>query len=116
MIWRLLILKVGMKRHNIVATIYDRKGRVLSRATNNYTKTHPLQAYFARLAGENERIYLHAEIAALLKAGTKTPHSIFIERRTKDGPHGAGKPACAAPCAICRLALEHFGVKKVTYT
>jgi len=98
------------KKHNVIATVRDKKGRIIGRATNNYKKTHPLQAHFAQLAAENDRIYLHAEIAALLKCGTKLPHSIYIERKNQDGP------ALAAPCRVCRLAIEHFGVKKISYT
>lgn len=98
------------KRHLLTATVFNKQGKVIGQATNNYTKSHPLQAHFAKLAGENHRIYLHAEIAALLKCGLKRPYEIYVSRQTKDGPGNA------APCPVCRLALEHFGVKKIGYT
>ena len=34
-------------KHTLVARCYDKKGRLLSEATNRYDKTHPIQAYFA---------------------------------------------------------------------
>lgn len=98
-------------RFKIQATCYDAKGRVLSKGRNQYNKTHPLQAHFAKLAGEPYKIYLHAEIAAILKAGGKKIHTIKVERYTSDG--------CAAnaqPCPICQLAIKAFGIKRIEYT
>lgn len=101
-----------MTKYTITATIRDKKGRSLATATNNYTKSHPIQAKFARNASQPSRIYLHAEIAALvkLKKGDR-PLSIHIERKTKDGTY-----ALAAPCPVCRAALTHWGIKKIFYT
>ena len=100
-----------MGRHLITATVRDKRGRVLSVATNQYGKSHPLQRHFAMLCGEDERVYLHAELSALLRCRDKIPYSIHVERYTKDG-----HPALAAPCPICRKALAAFGVKHITYT
>ena len=99
------------RKHHIKATVYDKRGKILSSATNSYVRTHPLQAHFAKLAGKPDAVYLHAEVAALLKCGTKKPHSIFIERYSLNG-----QPALAAPCRICMRALKHFGVKHISYT
>lgn len=101
-----------MTKYTITATIRDKKGRLLSAAVNNYTKSHPIQAKFARNAKQPSRIYLHAEIAALvkLKKGDR-PESIHIERKTKDGTY-----ALAAPCPVCRAALTHWGIKRIFYT
>jgi tRNA(Arg) A34 adenosine deaminase TadA len=101
---------VSKKQHVVKAVIYDKRGNVIGQAVNNYRKSHPIQAHFAQLAGEDHRIFLHAEIAALLKCGTRRPHRIFISRVTKEGPK------LAAPCPVCRLALEHWGVKRIEYT
>lgn len=100
-----------MGQHLITATVRDKRGRVLSVATNQYGKSHPLQRHFAQLCGEDERVYLHAELSALLRCRDKVPYSIHVERYTKDG-----QPALAAPCPICRKALAAFGVKHITYT
>lgn len=98
-------------KYSIRATCYDKKGNTISTAVNSYTKSHPLQAHFAELVGQPQRQYLHAEIAALLKAKTKKVSSIFVERYDSEG-----KPALAEPCKICYKALVAFGVKNIHYT
>lgn len=100
-----------MGRQTIKATVKDKRGRVLATATNNYAKSHPVQAYFAKLAGQNERQYLHAEILALLRCKDKKPYSIEVERYHKNG-----EPALAAPCPVCVKAIKAWGVQRVTYT
>ena len=101
-----------MGKHLIQATIYNKQGMVLTQAINNYGRSHPVQARFADVAGEPERIYLHAEIAALVKLrkGMK-PYKIFIQRIRKDGT-----TALAAPCPVCVAALKHWGISNVEYT
>lgn len=98
-------------KHQLIARVYDKRGTLISVATNSYTKSHPIQAHFAKLAGQEDRIYLHAEVAALLKCGTKKPHSIHIERRKKDGSLGN-----AQPCPICLKAIKHWGVTQVSFS
>jgi len=58
-----------------------------------------------------DKIYLHAEISAILRARDKPIHRIIIERY-----NAKGYPALAAPCPICRRALEIFGINIVEYT
>ena len=77
---------------------------------NSYTKTHPAQYRFAEAVGEPDRCYLHAEIDCLRKARYGL-WGIFIARIDKQG-----NPAPAAPCAVCRAAIEESGVSKVYYT
>ena len=59
------------QKYDLVAKCYDKKGNLLSEAMNSYKKTHPLQAYFAEKVGLPDKVFLHAEIAAILKAGKK---------------------------------------------
>lgn len=99
------------KRFEITATCYDKKGRIVSVGKNSYTRTHPMQAHFAKLANQEERQFLHAEVHALLKAGDKKVHKIKVERYTV-----AGEPVNAEPCSICKLAIKSWGVKYVEYT
>jgi tRNA(Arg) A34 adenosine deaminase TadA len=100
------------RRHVITASICDKSGKLLASAVNNYNKSHPIQALFAQKAGEPERIYLHAEIAALVQLRkTDVPYSINITRYKKDGTPGNAKP-----CAVCEAALKHWGIKEVNYT
>ena len=50
-----------------VGAVLLNKNKVVTSATNLETKSHPLQARFAERVGLHEKIYLHAEIAALVK-------------------------------------------------
>ena len=99
-------------KFKIKATITDKQGNVLSTAENNYSKSHPIQARFASFSGQPDRIFLHAEIAALIRLprGAKL-HKIFVSRFHKDG-----KPANAKPCLVCEAAIKHYGIKNVEYT
>lgn len=94
------------KKHIIKALIYNKKGRILSIGENCYLKTHPLQKKMAIAAGQPERIYLHAEIAALVKLKNwEKVFRIVITRFTADG-----KPANAKPCPCCMNLLNKLGV------
>ena len=99
------------KRFEIKATCFDKKGKVISVGYNSYSKTHPIQSHFARLAGLPEKTFLHAEVAALLKAKGKNIHKIKVERYDSEG-----NPVNAAPCPICRLAIKSWGVSYVEHT
>lgn len=99
-------------RQRLTATVYDKRGRVLSQANNSYIKTHPYQAKLAERHGRKEQIYLHAEIAALVKLrGVDKAHRIVVERYLKDGT-----PANAKPCPICEEAIRLAGIKIVEHT
>ncbi len=101
-------------KHDVVATVYDKRGKVLACCHNSYTKTHPIQAHYAKMAGGRfvEKIYLHAEIAAIIKAkGEGDAYKIKIERYSKDG-----SPRNAKPCPVCELAIKEAGISFVEYT
>lgn len=101
-----------MGKHTITATVYDKKGRSLTSAQNNYFRTHPIQAKFANKTHQPLRVFLHAEIAALVKLKKgQIPDSIYIERRKKDGT-----PGLAAPCPVCRAAIAYWKIDKISYT
>ena len=74
-----------MCQQHISAFVYDKRGRLLSTGQNSYVKTHPLQAKAAREVGEPHRIFLHAEVAALLKCDWGKAHRMFVARYGKDG-------------------------------
>lgn len=98
------------RRYEHKAYAYDKRGRLLAEASNSYTRTHPLQARLAASVGEPKAIYLHAEVAALLKARGKV-YRLVVERR-----NAHGDPLPSAPCEICRLAIRLAGVKIVEHT
>jgi tRNA(Arg) A34 adenosine deaminase TadA len=99
-------------RQNLTAIIYDKKGRVLSIGKNSYVKTHPLMAKYGEKVGEPNKLYLHAEIQAILKCkDLSKAHSIFVSRYNKHG-----HPALAAPCRLCQEAIKQSGIRKVLHT
>lgn len=101
-----------LARQAITATIYDRRGRQISMGRNRYTKSHPLQARLAKEAGLHEKIYLHAEIEALVKLRDwGRAYRIVVERYAKNG-----KPVLAKPCPICQIGLKLAGIEFVEHT
>ena len=100
------------KKYSLTATIYDKRGRVLSTGENSYSKTHPTQYHFAKQTGRPEAVYLHAEIAALVRLkDVDRAYKIVVERT---GANGEALPA--EPCPICKLAIEHAGIQVVEHT
>jgi len=99
------------KRHFILAKCYDKRGKLLGKGTNSYKKTHPLQKFFATFAGLPLKIYLHAEVAAILQCKNRKIHRISIERFDKHG-----QPVNAKPCLICQEAIKAFGIQVVEHT
>lgn len=97
-------------KHTVIATVLDKKGKVIAKAVNSYTKTHPIQAKYAKACGEPYKAYLHAEIAALVKAKGKG-FKLVVERYNR-----LGEPMLAAPCPICQMAIKEAKIKFVEYT
>jgi tRNA(Arg) A34 adenosine deaminase TadA len=95
----------------IVAFCYDAKGILLGTASNSYTKTHPIQAYFAEKVGHPHKIYLHAEIAAILRCKDKQIYTIKIYRYGQDG-----QLALANPCPICREGIKAYKIPHLFYS
>lgn len=97
---------------NITAIIYNRRGIPISIGKNSYVKSHTMQAKYAKIVGLSEKIFLHAEISAIVKCkDLSKAHSIFISRFSKDG-----SPLVAKPCKICCEAIKQAGIKIVRYT
>ena len=96
--------------HRVGCIITDRKGNIISSGFNNETKSHPMQLKFASLVGMPEKMFLHAEIHALVRCNG-TPHTIYVARITKGDNIGMAKP-----CPICELAIKESGATKVVYT
>ena len=93
-----------------VGALLLNKNKVVVAATNLETKSHPLQAKFAERVGLKEKIYLHAEIAALVKC-REDVDTIIVARVNPQG-----KLRMARPCPICELALKEAGITHVHYT
>lgn len=100
------------RRYTLVATCFDRKGKVIGTGTNEYNRSHPLMQEFALKAGESEeKIYRHAELNAVLASGRKEIDSILVQRF-----HLNGDMANAMPCPTCQKMLKAFGIRVVKYT
>lgn len=100
------------RRYELIATAFDRKGKVVGAGVNDYKKSHPLMRIYSERAGESDmKIYKHAELSAILSAGNKSVHSMLIQRFDNQG-----NPAMAMPCPTCQTMLKDFDVKYVEYT
>jgi len=101
-----------MSKHALTAILYDKKGRVLSVGQNNYVKSHPLMAKHAEEVGQPYKIYLHAEVHAILKCKDLTKvHRIFVARYGRQG-----ESLNAKPCPICMSAIREAGIKIIEHT
>lgn len=99
-------------KQNVIALAYNKRGHLLAVGRNSYVKTHPLQARYALKGGNPDRIYLHAEVAALIRASKRgTVHKLVIVRQSE-----AGNYLCAKPCSGCQAAISDFRVKHVEHT
>jgi tRNA(Arg) A34 adenosine deaminase TadA len=94
----------------LVGAVLLNKNRVVTTATNLERKSHPLQAKFAERVGLKEKIFLHAEIAALVKCREECD-TIIVAR-----VNNQNKLRNSRPCPICSLALKQAGVSKVYYS
>jgi deoxycytidylate deaminase len=99
-------------RRYVKATIYNKRGHVIAVGENSYSKTHPLQISLSQKHGNGEQIYLHAELAALvrLKDWSKA-YRIKVERYGKKG-----EPLIAKPCPICQAAIDQSGIQVIEHT
>lgn len=93
-----------------VGAVLLRKNKVIATAVNLEKKTHPLQAKFAQRVGLVEKIYLHAEVSALIKA-REDADTIVVAR-----VNNQNKLRNSCPCKVCALALEEAGVKNIYYS
>ena len=99
-------------KQTITAIIYDRKGRVLSVGQNSYIKTHPLQALHAHKVGQEHKIFLHAEVAAITRCpDLSKAHKILVTRYDKKG-----KPVLAKPCPVCMSAIGATPIQHIEHT
>jgi len=96
----------------ITAVIYDKKGKVLSIGQNSYVKTHPIQFHHAKKVNLTEKMFLHAEIAAIVRCkDIKSAHRMFVSRWYKDGTE-----ANAKPCPVCMSAIRSTNIRIIDHT
>lgn len=101
-----------LKKYDVTAIIYDKRGHVLSIGRNSYVKTHPLQVKYALKFGEVHKVFLHAEIHAITKCrNLDKAHKMVVIRYLRDGSTGPAKP-----CKICQAAIKQSGIKFIEHT
>lgn len=100
------------RSHALTAIIYDKRGRALSIGQNSYIKTHPMQAAHAAKTGHPEKMFLHAEIHAIVRCKNLTKaHKIFVGRW-----NNKGEPMLAKPCPVCMSAIKAAGIEVIEHT
>ena len=99
-------------QHDLTAIIYDKRGRILSIGKNSYVKSHPIQAYHAKRHGLDDKIFLHAEIDAIIRCkDISKAHKISIFRPLRAGGYGIAKP-----CKICAEAIKDTPITVIEHT
>ena len=106
---RLLTSSESGGKHTIVALGFA-KGQLVSIGRNDYRKTHPTQQRYAVLVDQPERIYLHAEIAAIIRAKCQLDE-LFVFRVNHKGQYVNAKP-----CKICQAAIDEAGIRRVHHS
>lgn len=100
------------KRFELISTSFCKRGRPISTQLNSYSRTHPLQKYFSAKVNMHEaRVFLHSELATLIKSKSTEVHSMLVQRFDANG-----NPKDARPCLSCIEAMKAWGVVKVRYT
>ena len=95
-----------------VGAILLNKNRPITHGVNRDNKTHPLQAKLADMVGLSEKIYLHAEISALVKCKSEADTIVVVRL----GGHSGEELRNAKPCPICSLALTEAGIEHIYYS
>lgn len=100
------------QKQNVTALVYDRTGRLLSTGRNSYVKTHPIMFKAGTAVNKPDSIFLHAEVAALVKLKDwSKAHRIDVIRYMKDGTLGNAKP-----CAICSRVIGQTAIKLINHS
>jgi tRNA(Arg) A34 adenosine deaminase TadA len=97
---------------DLTAIIYDKRGRVLSIGKNSYIKTHPLQAKHAHMTGLSDKLFIHAEISAIVRCrDLSKAHKILVTRVGRNGDL-----LLAKPCPVCASAISEAGIKIIEHS
>ena len=87
-----------------IGAVLLKKNRIITSSVNDYTRTHPVQYWAAQNAAKiwNEphlenKVFIHAEISALIKA-REDADTIIVCRV---GGHGGNELRMSRPCLIC---------------
>lgn len=99
-------------KERLYAIIVNKRGLILSEASNSYIKTSPVMLNNALEVGDDTKPFWHAECLAIHRL--KNPdiaHKIVICRVNKHGELRNAKP-----CKICENAIKKTNIKIVEYS
>jgi deoxycytidylate deaminase len=102
-----------IKRQNkffIISATLDKRNRIISIGENSSIKTHPMMLHYSTKSKRANKIYLHAEISAMVKS-QRLVHKLIVIRIDHNGQF-----ALAKPCPLCQMALSDAKITKVYYT
>lgn len=88
-----------------VFAVTENKGRRVGVGINCYTRSHRMQRDCAERAGLPAKVYLHAEIAAIIKSRSAID-TIYVYRLNRKGDMLPSKP-----CPVCQIAIEQLKLK-----
>jgi len=95
---------------NVGAIVLDKRGNIISYGENNYSKTHPWMVKF-NTNKNRPRIYLHAEVDALIKCKNEKPYTLIVCRLGR-----SGEIRLAHPCPICTNVINYSKLHRVLFT
>ncbi len=98
---------VGRTRnYKLGAVLFDKKGKVISVASNSY-RTHPVWAKYTEFP------FLHAESHAIIRRGLDncSSLSLLVVRTLANG-----NLSMATPCQQCQTLIRDAGIKNVYYS
>lgn len=99
----------GDQEFYVAAASLDKRGRIIAIGFNSPEKTHPLMKWYCQNLN-NHKIYLHAEISALVKSQRRID-TLVVVRVNKHR-----QMALAKPCPVCQLAIQDAQIRTVFYT
>lgn len=102
---------VDDNKYVVGAFAFDSRGMILAKGTNSFVKTHPRQKQLADCVGLEHKIYLHAEVSAIVKSSAKID-TLIVTRILQH----TDEIAMARPCPVCCEAIRQAGIKKVYFT
>ena len=98
-------------KYKFGAVITAKNGRIVSVGENSYSRSHPMQARYGERYTTPEACFIHAEVAAIIRAKGKG-HTLYVSRVLKNGTE-----AMARPCPACLGAIKfETKLRKVVYT
>lgn len=99
-------------KQTVTAIIYDKHGRAVSIGKNSYTKTHPIMMKHGEKVGRPQKIYLHAEVDAILKCrNIDKAYKLCVYRYGKNG-----ELLNAKPCPVCMSVIELTPIKIIEHS